>query len=248
MLGRVRLAARAFKNWPLILLDRAGLLRRPYVLSTRTGLEVEVRPRTGDRFTAWETFARNVYFSQRQRLKPGQTVVDVGANIGCFTLLAARLVGPKGRVVAFEPDPNNLTRLQRNIALNQLKNVTVLPNAVGDRTASVDLFGGGSSLFPSLFDKVDDRQDPTLRGKVSMIALADALEMCQIARVDYLKLDCEGAEHLIFSTLSPETARCIDQITMEVHKVPGYENDDLMNRLINLGYSLNRGDLFYFRR
>ena len=184
---------------------------------------------------------------RRGALKPGQTVVDVGANIGCFTVLAARLVGPEGRVVAFEPDPNNLTRLQRNIALNRLKNVTVLPNAIGDRTASVDLFGGGSSLFPSLFDKVDDRQDPTLRGTVSMIALADALEMCQVTRVDYLKLDCEGAEHLIFSTLPPETARCIDQITMEIHKIPGYENDDLMSQLIKLGYSLDKGDLFYFR-
>jgi len=231
----------------LILLDRAGLLRQPYVLTIRIGLELEVRPGTGDRFTEWEIFARNVYFSQRQYLKPGQTAVDVGANIGCLTVLAARLVGPEGRVVAFEPDPNNLTRLQRNIDLNPLKNVTVLPNAIGDRTASVDLFGGGSSLFPSLFDKVDDRQDPTLRGKVSMIALADALEMCQIAHVDYLKLDCEGAEHLIFSALPPETARCIDQITMEIHKIPGYENDHLKSQLIKLGYSLDKGDLFYFR-
>jgi len=247
MLAKVALAMRTFKNWPLILLDRAGLLKHPYTLSARIGLEFELRPGTGDRFTAWETFARNVYFSQNQYLRPGHTVVDVGANIGCFTLLAARLVGPEGRVVAFEPDPKNLTQLQRNIALNRLNNVMVLPNALGNRTALVDLFGGGSSLFPSVFDKVDGRRDATPRGKVEMIALADALEKYQIAHVDYLKVDCEGAEHLIFSTLSPDIARRIDQITMEIHKIAGYENGDLMDQLTGLGYFLDKGDLFYFR-
>ncbi len=59
-----------------------------------------------------------------KRLKPGQTFVDIGANIGYYTLLAARQVGPAGRVYAFEPDEENFKLLQKNTEINGYSNVT----------------------------------------------------------------------------------------------------------------------------
>jgi FkbM family methyltransferase len=65
-------------------------------------------------------------------LEPGDHFVDVGANIGYYTLLAARRVGPAGKVTAFEPYPPVRERLQRNIALNRLENVEIIASCAGE--------------------------------------------------------------------------------------------------------------------
>ena len=70
-------------------------------------------------------------------VKPGQTVYDVGANIGFFTILCSRLVGPQGRVYAFEPIPQNLVTLRHNIALNGLTNVVIVDKAL----SALDRYG-----------------------------------------------------------------------------------------------------------
>jgi FkbM family methyltransferase len=90
-----------------------------------------------------------------QILQAGMTVIDVGAHVGYFTLLAARLVGPGGRVYAFEPDPSNYSLLRRNIKLNGYQNITAINQAVSDRSGSGTLFlsgmdTGSHSLFPSM--------------------------------------------------------------------------------------------------
>jgi precorrin-6B methylase 2 len=66
-------------------------------------------------------------------VQPGDRVVDVGAHVGYFTLLAARLCGPNGRVFAFEPHPDNFRLLERNIRENGAENVTAVRKAVADR-------------------------------------------------------------------------------------------------------------------
>ena len=68
-----------------------------------------------------------------ERLRPGMVFYDLGANIGLFTLLAARLVGGTGKVFSFEPDSENATRLRRNIERNGFTNVTVVDAGAGLR-------------------------------------------------------------------------------------------------------------------
>ena len=80
------------------------------------------------------------------RVAPGDVFFDLGAYVGPFTLLAARLVGPEGRVVAFEPDPRARAVLERNLAANGVANVTVVPCAVGDRHGKVRFVAGGDSV------------------------------------------------------------------------------------------------------
>jgi FkbM family methyltransferase len=86
------------------------------------------------------TYEPELQAALRQFLRPGQTVYDVGANIGYITLMMAHNVGPAGRVYAFEALPANVERIRRNIALNQLANVTVVSAAVLDKTAPVSFF------------------------------------------------------------------------------------------------------------
>lgn len=89
-------------------------------------------------------------------VKPGSVVWDVGAHVGFYTLLAARAVGPSGRVVAFEPVPRNLRYLRRHIALNHITNADVLDVAVGDVAGTGSFQCGQSSSMGRL---AGDRQD-----------------------------------------------------------------------------------------
>ncbi len=70
----------------------------------------------------------------------GTAVVDVGANIGMHTLTFARCVGPEGKVFAFEPGPDNLVLLRKNVAMNNYANVDIVPKAVGERAGTVRLY------------------------------------------------------------------------------------------------------------
>ncbi len=73
-------------------------------------------------------------------LKPGMTVFDIGANIGYYSVLASKSVGPQGKVYAFEPDPANLKLLEKNLALNNCHNVKLLPYAAGEKNSTATLY------------------------------------------------------------------------------------------------------------
>ena len=100
------------------------------------GLWLELNPRTGQNYLRGGA-ELTVQKILAERLHPGMVFYDLGANIGLFTLLAARLVGDSGKVFSFEPDPENAARLRRNIQRNGFANVTV----VRDR----DLVGNGQN-------------------------------------------------------------------------------------------------------
>lgn len=86
----------------------------------------------------------------KRYLRPGDKVIDAGANIGIYSLYLSSLVGPGGHVLAFEPDPRNADRLRENIALNRLANVTVRQAAIADFTGTADFTQGadaGNALY-----------------------------------------------------------------------------------------------------
>jgi FkbM family methyltransferase len=123
-----------------------------------------------------------------RRLRPGMSFYDVGANIGFFTLLGARLVGPAGHVVAFEPLDRNRTVLEANIDLNGFDNVTVLAYATGQASREGWL-NPGDPLRASLSD--DPRPGDI---HVEMVAIDDLVWGAGLAAPDVVKLDVEGRE------------------------------------------------------
>jgi len=125
----------------------------------------------------------------RTMLSSGGTFVDVGANIGTYSLLASRIVGASGQVYAFEPCSRNIARLKENLALNQITNVRVLTKALSSTSGSLDLF---------------DRHDPGNSGTTSAIPFEGASKItvaCTTfdeeladAPIDLIKMDIEGWE------------------------------------------------------
>jgi len=86
---------------------------------------------------SYEPFITKLMKSQ---IKPGDVVIDVGANIGYYTLLFAKLVGPQGKVYAFEPHPDNFFLLKKNVDVNKYKNIIIEQKAVSNRAGKIKLF------------------------------------------------------------------------------------------------------------
>jgi FkbM family methyltransferase len=126
-----------------------------------------------------------------ERVHPGMTVFDIGAQSGFYTLLLSRRVGSAGRVVAFEPLPANFRMLEENIGLNKIENVMIRKDAVGDRSGEI------SFHFP--VEEASLVAGPLLAGEstedifVNCVTLDDFVSIEQI-RPDLVKMDVEGAE------------------------------------------------------
>jgi len=157
-----------------------------------------------DHIKAGLLYERDVSLFMIRVLRPGDVFIDVGANIGFMTVLSGALVGPTGRVFAFEPGRNNLPELRHNIALNGFQHVEVIESPVSDRVEEVDFYlydgdGNGNALFDA--GKLP-RNDPTRTTRVSLVSSTlDALtaRFQQAGPVKLLKMDAEGAETRIIN-------------------------------------------------
>ncbi|MFC1943356.1 FkbM family methyltransferase [Chloroflexota bacterium] len=121
-------------------------------------------------------------------VKRGMTVVDLGAHIGYYTLIAAELVGPEGKVFAFEPDPENFSLLQRNVDVSGYKNVALVQKAVSGKTGIAKLYLDSESWGHSLSSTEISKESIS----VSVTSLDEFFS--EEVRIDIIKIDIEGAE------------------------------------------------------
>lgn len=135
----------------------------------------------------WEELTTDLF---KEVVKEGNVVVDLGANIGYYSLLAARLVGSKGRVYAFEPEPTNYSLLLKNIELNGYHNIIPVSKAVSNAVGTVRLFLDNQDTGAHTIC------EPGKKGKsieVESVTL-DEFFKDREPRIDVIKMDIEGAE------------------------------------------------------
>lgn len=125
-------------------------------------------------------------------LATGMRVVDVGANRGWYTLLAAHLVGPTGAVLAIEPDPVPLAMLRANVRANDATNVTIVDHAVGAEAGEFRFVTERESALSHLARDDDDTGARDFRVEVKR--LDDVVAAYDLPSVDFVKVDVEGAE------------------------------------------------------
>lgn len=136
----------------------------------------------------WEPFQTQVFQSL---LKPGMVVLDIGAHIGYYTLMASKAVGPAGRVYCFEPDANNLALLRRNVQSNGCGNVIVVPKAVSDRAGMVKLHLDPLNKGSHSVTQFEGSQEGSL--EIETLALDGWLSEQGVAPA-LIKMDIEGSE------------------------------------------------------
>ena len=129
-------------------------------------------------------------------VKSGEVAFDIGAHFGEHTVLLSELVGPGGRVCAFEANPERIPALERTI--RALSNASVYPYALSDRAGTSTLFVPDLHSCASLSDWTEGKTGPTRQVTCEQRRLDDLIAEQKLPRPDFLKCDVEGAELLVF--------------------------------------------------
>lgn len=175
-----------------------------------------------------------------RHLSPGAVFFDIGANVGFFTVLGARLVGDQGFVVAFEPVPENASQLKRNVQLNDFRHVMVVQAAISDElgTASFALPPGRRDTG-HLASQTEDGLPTT---EVQVLTIDHWLREFGALEPTVLKIDTEGAEIDVLRG-SRETLRTArPAILVEVHWLGQTFVDFVKEELAPLGYVARLSD------
>jgi FkbM family methyltransferase len=187
-------------------------------------------------YGSWEPAETDLFI---RTIRPGDTVVDAGANVGYYTIIASRLVGPAGRVYAFEPDPANFELLRRNVELNGLTNVVLEPKALSDLKGAIKLFLAPENKGDHRIYQPKGESRPSV--DVEAVRLDDYFKGLG-RRVDVVKSDTQGAEGLILEGMTGLLEGRSDgpTIFMEFwpHALVGLGTDAgvLLNKLRSHGY------------
>ncbi|HYW98084.1 MAG TPA: FkbM family methyltransferase [Candidatus Elarobacter sp.] len=173
------------------------------------------------------------------RVQQGDIVVDIGGNIGAFATYAAA-VCRASRVLVFEPFPENFAMLTRNVEENGLQMVTCVNEAVygvrGQLPFHVHSTDSGSHSLATL--AIEQKSGTSI--EVQCCTLADVFDRFDLDRIDYLKMDCEGAEYDILDASAAPLLRRVRRISMEYHQHQFGSPGDLETLLRDNGFEVRR--------
>ena len=183
----------------------------------------------------YETYQLDLF---RSIVQKGMTVLDIGANVGLYTVIAAKLVGERGVVASFEPEGQNFEILQKNISDNGFKNIRPARMAIADKEGEVTLYlSEGNKGKHSLFKPSDTEGEQV----VGTIRMDDWLERNNIGKVDVIKIDIQGAEPLAFAgmqkTLSMRPVLLMEYDPKSIRE-SGHEPIEMLEMLLSQGYTL----------
>ena len=165
-----------------------------------------------------ESYVLNVY--RIQKIKRGSVILDIGAGIGEFAILASKKVGKEGKVIAIEPSPDDFKTLQDNIRLNGCNNVIPINNAVSDKKERLLLKFKGPEF---------EAEARTLSDILSNLGIA-------VSSLNYMKMDIEGGERSVIPS-SIDIIKRIDYLAIEIHD--GF-SIELIPYMSNLGFRFSR--------
>lgn len=219
----------SLKRRPVYYLSKIAPRGKVLTIKINDDIKFNFRAKTMDRTVLKEVWTRGSYSKKGFEIKETDTVVDIGGHIGAFAVYAANLAN-KGRVISFEPFIDNYNLLLSNLKLNGIKNVNAENIAIGKEDGSFRLYirpeklkkgevayNSGGHSFHLIKDSETYIDVPTM----SFDSLVNKYDLNQI---DFLKMDCEGAEFDIMYNTSKQSLAKISKIAMECHP---YENNTL---------------------
>ncbi len=228
---KIRLVPKIFKtfsNWPKCYAVYLGLVKDDVAYTLRDSTRILARPDPVDIGVILDVCALDCY--QAADIGKEDIVVDVGAHIGTFSLLAAKRA-TDGKVFAFEPLPQNFSLLKKNIELNSLNNVYAINKAVSGKQEKRKLFlqKVKGKLFSSAASFFTEAQSPEFV-EVETTTLGDILGLT--GRIDFLKIDAEGGEVEILRNLDAAIFNRIKRISLECHDY--YFKSDIAGELTDI--------------
>lgn len=177
-------------------------------------------------------------------IKNGDIVLDIGANIGYYTLIFAKLTGQGGKVFAFEPEPTNFSLLKKNVEINGYKNVEFIQKAVSDKI-------GNAKLYLCEYNKgchtIYDPNDGRKSIEIETISLDEYFKN-YTGKIDFIKIDIEGAEWLalkgMLNLLENYDLKIVTEFAPILIKKFGIEPKEYLNLILQLGFKIHIIDEF----
>jgi len=231
------------------MLAKWGILR-PVRMQVEPGISMNLDPRdlvsmSILRSHSWQP---EVWDALSARLGPGAVLIDVGAHIGTFTLKGAVRVGPTGKVIAFEPNPETLVELRSNIAASHVESTVVVePIACSDKDQQLTLYAdrgtntGASSLSKENATTFDSAPRPY---PVRARPIDDVVSELGLTRVDAIKIDVEGAEVSVLRGTLKTLEKFHPKVVIEIdeRQLASFNTkpSDITDTLRQLGYLNSR--------
>jgi FkbM family methyltransferase len=222
--------------WKLIPLFLRSKPNQPQLLELpQKGLTMWVRSRM-DAWSVKEAMLDRFYERYGTQIQADWTVVDVGAAIGEFTILAAK-EAPRGRVFAIEPNPGSVKLLKRNLEVNEINNVEIVQKGFWRESSlqTLDL------LNNEPLQAVTQNSDQVQPGQIQFATqtLANFMSQHRLKRIDLLKSDAEGAEYDFLLTSSADVLSLIERIVMEYHDLDEERNHRVLSEFLTVnGYKV----------
>lgn len=203
------------ENWKEIL--EAKISKKPIsAVRLKNGVHIKSPEDVDLAYIFHEIWIDEYYSPPGYEITDGQTIVDIGANIGVFALYAATRA-PGGRVYSFEPFPKSADYFEDNVRSSRLDNIKLFRGAVAGETGERTLQVNDSWLENALSENSRYGEEQAVGGvTVKTVSLEDAL--ADIEQCDLLKIDCEGSEFEILYSSPPETLKKVRRIVGEYHQ------------------------------
>lgn len=173
----------------------------------------------------------------KKEIEKGDVVLDLGANIGYYTLIFAKLVGQKGKVYAFEPDPDNFALLAKNVGINGYKNVILVQKAVSNKNGKIKLFLSEDNTEGHIIYDLNDGRKSI---EIESVRLNDYFKNYD-GTIDFIKMDIEGAEGEAvcgMSDLLKKNVKIATEFNPSLLKGSGMGPEKYLKLLIKHGFKL----------
>jgi FkbM family methyltransferase len=174
-------------------------------------------------------------YLEKALLQPGHVILDLGAYCGGSAYFFAKAGGPSCRVISLEPDSLNYASLEKNIEFHGLNNVTPLPCAVWSHSGRLKFQNEGS--MGSGVSDVHNRNAPSV--EIQAVSIEDLVTRFQLSRIDFIKMDIEGAETVVLKSAGPVLKRYRPGLIVEPHRIDGESNEGEVVRILqDIGYTV----------
>ena len=234
---------RHIANWPAYLLFKSGKNKGAFTFKLRNGKSITVKRQMFPPFK--EIFFDRVYLKnlpETLKSMKDPVVIDVGANVGFFSLFAL-LQFPKARIYSFEPMPFNYKVLKEYHEGIGEERWNIYNEAIAADESGLTLHYMNEDAFStmaSVFHQRDEKNSIT----VATQSLSGFIKKAGLDRVDFLKMDCEGSEYGIFYATEPEDFKRIHFMSIETHRgeQPEHQHAALVDFLRKQGFTLTEED------
>lgn len=228
IIKKIKLGLKAFieiDNWWTYFADYLGMKNGDIVYEIN-GNRIMLRGGTIDKSIVTEVALEEKYFPRGLNLGEEPCIIDLGAHIGLFSVLASSKY-PNAKIYSIEPAKDNFRLLSKNKKTNNFN------MAISNKKGLMKLFSGRHSARPSLL-----RNEGETSEEVAAVTLREFFETEKIRKCDLLKIDIEGGEYPIFYSTPKEIFDKIDRIFLELHGIEGENQDELLDLLKGMGFKI----------